>query len=77
MLTPEFLDKVYQKWKYGDQLADTRWPQKYQHINTTRNQRFEAWLWDQGFTVVQKNKKRYLNFSGEEKQLTLFLLKWA
>lgn len=77
MLTPELLDKVYQKWKYGDQLADTRWPQTYHHTNTTRNQRFEAWLWDQGFTVVQKNKKRYLNFRGDEKQLTLFLLKWA
>jgi hypothetical protein len=75
ILEPEFLDKVFQKWKYGDELSNTRWPQKYQHTNTTRNQRFEDWLWAQGFTVIQKNKKRYLNFTGDERKLTLFILK--
>jgi hypothetical protein len=75
ILDPDFLDRVYQKWKYGDSLADTRWPQRYQYPNTTKNQRFEDWLWTQGFTVVQKNKRRYLKFSGDERYLTIFILK--
>lgn len=77
MLSPEFLNTIFQKWKYGPSLAETRWPQSYHHSNVTRNARFEDWLWSQGFTVVQKNKKRYLKFSGDEKQLTIFLLKWS
>lgn len=77
ILEPAFLDKIYQKWKYGDRLAETRWPQTYHRINTTKNYNFEDWLWSQGFTVIQKDKKRYLKFSGDERQLTIFLLKWS
>lgn len=35
------------------------------------------WMWEEGFTVVQQNKKRYLKFDGDERRLTLFLLKWT
>jgi hypothetical protein len=75
LLDTSTLDKVYQKWKYGDRLSETRWPEHYSRLGH-RNQRFEDWLWSQGFTVVQKDKKRYLKFNGDSKNVTLFLLKW-
>ena len=75
MLEPDWLDSVYRKWKYPDQGNETHYPSRYMH--RPRDQRFEDWLWTQGFTVVQKDKKRYLKFSGEEHYLTLFLLRWA
>ena len=74
LINPEDLDSLYQKWYYGDKLSEIRWPKKYTASNY-RDQRFEDWLWTQGFTVVQKDKKRYLKFGGNEKQLTFFLLK--
>ena len=75
MLEQELLNKIYQKWYYkGDELP--RWPKTYTKGNY-RNQRFEDWLWERGFTVVQKDKQRYLRFSGDAKQLTFFLIKWA
>ena len=74
LINPEDLNLLYQKWYYGDKLSETRWPKKYTAGNY-RDQRFEDWLWTQGFTVVQKDKKRYLKFGGNEKQLTFFLLK--
>lgn len=74
-LNNELLNTVYQKWYYGDKLSETRWPKKYNTSNY-RDQRFEDWLWAQGFTVVQKDKTRYLKFSGDEKYLTMFLLRW-
>ncbi len=75
MLESDFVDKIYQKWYYGGELPEVRWPRKYNQ--NFRDQRFEDWLWTQGFTVVQKDKKRYLKFSGEEKYLTIFLLRWT
>jgi hypothetical protein len=75
MLSTELLDRVYHRWKYADRLDESRYPMRYQQ--NYRDQRFEEWLWDKGFTVVQENKKRYLKFSGDEKHLTVFLLKWA
>lgn len=74
LINPEDLNSLYQKWYYGDKLSETRWPKKYT-VGNYRDQRFEDWLWTQGFTVVQKDKKRYLKFGGDEKQLTFFLLK--
>lgn len=76
MLGPDTLNKIYQKWYYGDRLSETRWPKTYK-TGTYRDQRFEDWLWTQGFTVVQKDKKRYLKFTGDDKQITFFLLKWG
>ena len=76
MLEPDFVDKLYQKWYYGEKLSEVIWPKKYA-AGKYRDQRFEDWLWQQGFTVVQKDKKRYLRFSGDPKHLTLFLLRWT
>lgn len=73
VLSPEDLNSLYQKWYYGDKLSEIRWPKKYTAGN--RDLQFEDWLWTQGFTVVQKDKKRYLKFGGNERQLTFFLLK--
>jgi hypothetical protein len=71
----ELLNQVFQKWYYGDQPLPS-WPRKYIKTNY-RNQQFEDWLWERGFTVVQKEKQRYLRFSGDAKQLTFFLLKYG
>lgn len=76
MLDPKCLDTIYQKWYYGDRLAETHWPKTYK-TGKYRDQQFEDWLWVQGFTVVQKDKKRYLKFSGNERELTIFLLRWS
>jgi hypothetical protein len=75
LLEPDLLDKIYQKWYYGDKPIP-RWPTNYKQWQR-RDQNFENWLWQQGFTVVQKDKQRYLRFSGNEKQLTFFLLKYG
>jgi hypothetical protein len=75
MLEQELLNKIFQKWYYGDQSLPS-WPKKYTKGHY-RNQQFEDWLWAQGFTVVQKDKQRYLRFSGDAKQLTFFLLKYG
>jgi hypothetical protein len=74
MLDQELLNKVYQKWYYGNEPIP-RWPKTY--YGKGRDQRFEDWLWQQGFTVVQKDHRRYLRFSGDPKQLTFFLLKYG
>lgn len=75
ILEPGLLDHLFHQWKYADQLSETRYPMRYQ--NARRDQRFEDWLWNQGFTVVQKDKKRYLKFNGDERHLTIFLLRWS
>jgi hypothetical protein len=68
----ELLNRVFQKWYYGNQPLPS-WPRKY--VKTTyRNQQFEDWLWAQGFTIVQKDKQRYLKFLGDPTELTFFLL---
>ena len=75
ILDSNLLNKVYQKWYYkGEELPS--WPKTYSKGHY-RDQRFEDWLWPQGFTVVQKDKKRYLKFNGDERNLTIFLLKWG
>jgi hypothetical protein len=74
-LDQNLLNIVYQKWYY--KLGPMpHWPRTYNSGNH-RDQRFENWLWTQGFTVVQKDKQRYLSFSGDAKHLTIFLLKWT
>lgn len=71
LLKHELLNKVYQKWYYGNNPMP-RWPMTYN--GKAKNQRFEDWLWDQGFTVVQKDHRRYLKFSGDPAELSFFLL---
>lgn len=84
ILEPEYLDRIYSQWRIQDhnQFDPDCAPSYYQHKTYQHqyrdgffNQRFEAWLFDKGFTVIQRDKKRYLKFSGDEKRLTWFLLK--
>ena len=79
ILEPEYLDRLWHTWRLGDN-PDTLPPwRKFNYQSEYRGgfnqQRFEEWLYTQGFTIVQQNKKRYLKFSGDEKRLTFFLLK--
>jgi hypothetical protein len=74
-LSSDLLDQLYLQWRYSGQEIP-RWPPKYTKRHY-RDQKFEDWLWQQGFTVVQKDKQRYLRFSGDGKQLTFFLLKYG
>ena len=70
----ELINRIYRSWKLEFTgtvyflTALTYQGRRY------RDQRFEDWLWQQGFTVVQKDKKRYLKFHGNPAELTLFLL---
>lgn len=82
MFGPEFLNSVYYQWVMKESKIFDKsigWKKSYQRVSRKSHscQRFEKWLWFQGFTVKQKNRKRYLVFSGDEKKLTLFLLKYG
>lgn len=73
----ELLDKVYQDWYYGNE-SKPRWPKTFRRERGNyRNNMFEDWLFDKGFTIIQKDKKLYLKFFGDEKKLTFFLLKYV
>lgn len=78
LLDPDVLDNIYQNWTWKEfssysPFYKARYQREARFIS--KNQRFEEWLWSHGFTVIQKNKKRYLRFIGEKKYLTMFLLK--
>lgn len=85
ILEPEYLDRIYSQWRIQDcqhldsDYTPSCWEQRLTYQNRSRGgrceQRFEEWLYSQGFTVIQRNKKRYLKFSGDERRLTWFLLK--
>jgi hypothetical protein len=82
ILESKILDQLYIKWKIDRQGSDYEphsWDYKRTYQRTYRGgyeeQRFENWLFGQGFTVIQREGKRYLKFSGDERRLTLFLLK--
>jgi hypothetical protein len=82
VLPPETLDSLWQKWLMRDRPgADPRWLKykKYnqQYRDGVNERRFEDWLWIEGFTIFQKDKKRYLKFIGDERKLTMFLLKYG
>ena len=81
-LSSEQLDAIYDRWIKDQELTHDRsihlmFKISYQQQgrNTLKNQRFEEWLWTQGFKVVQRDGKRYLKFIGDESKLTWFLLK--
>lgn len=79
ILSPKDLDELYKKWRttYESSPNSSFYPLSYR--NVTRHgivgKRFEDWLWGNGFKVVQREKERWLEFNGNEKQLTFFLLK--
>lgn len=85
LLEPEYLDRIYADWSVKDRQSrepnyvphhwDSRRTYQREHRNGRKQQRFEDWLFSQGFTVIQRNGKRYLKFSGDESNLTWFLLK--
>ena len=78
LLDPDVLDNIYQNWSSKEfSNCSFYYKQRYQREARfiRKNQRFEEWLWSHGFTVIQKDKKRYLKFIGEKKYLTMFLLK--
>lgn len=81
ILDPEYLDQMYREWllKHNPDHRASPWfrSRKYQHKHRGSNQAFEDWLFAHGFTVVQREKQRYLKFSGDEKRLTWFLLKYG
>lgn len=82
ILSPDTLDTLWQQWlarerpmTEGRYIKNRRYTQQYRDGFNER--RFEDWLWINGFTIFQKDKKRYLKFIGEERKLTLFLLKYG
>jgi hypothetical protein len=85
ILEPEYLDRIYAQWRLEDRCFidpthipntwDLRKTYQREYRGGFNNQRFEDWLFGQGFTVTQREGKRYLKFSGDEKRLTFFLLK--
>jgi hypothetical protein len=82
LLSSEQLDNIYDRWIKDQELTHDRslrrmFKMNYQRQgrNTLKNQRFEEWLWGQGFKVIQRDGSRYLKFIGDEKRLTWFLLK--
>lgn len=87
VLEPEYLDRIYAQWRLQDRCSNdpthtpNPWDLKKTYQREYRggfvNQRFEEWLFIKGFTVVQRDRKRYLKFSGDEKHLTFFLLKYG
>ena len=87
ILEPEYLDRIYQQWMIQDRLQGdsdyipNRWDLRKTYQREYRGgfnqQRFEEWLFAQGFTVIQREGERYLKFSGDEKRLTFFLLKYG
>jgi hypothetical protein len=82
ILEPEMLDHVYRCWLLNHQgddfIPDRRFARNsYQLASRRYNTAFESWLFEQGFSVIQRDKKRYLNFHGEPRKLTYFLLKYG
>jgi hypothetical protein len=82
ILNPLTLDAIYNKWLIKDNSTQVSKFLKYrsyqrQSRNGRPECRFEDWLYRNGFTVFQKDKKRYLKFIGKESKLTFFLLKYS
>lgn len=85
ILDPEYLDRIYTEWliqrrrelelDFVPSYWDRRASYQGEYRNRPVNQTFENWLFAQGFTVIQREGKRYLKFSGDKKRLTWFLLK--
>ena len=78
-LSLELLDKIWKDWNRRTKSGLGFYTSGYQNISRSlcRCQNFEEWLWKNGFSVVQKDSKRYLQFIGDDKRLTLFLLRYG
>lgn len=77
VISPEDLDSLYTKWYDMTNQHTSKYKKRYSGVyrNSGPGKHFEDWLWANGFKVVQRDKKRWLEFNGNEKQLTFFLLK--
>lgn len=85
ILEPKYLDAVYREWLLKDRASahkiKSRWflrenyQRKYRH--GFNEQRFEEWLYRHGFTVFQREGKRYLRTTENNSKVTLFLLKYG
>lgn len=71
----EFLDHLY---KYWDENLNKNHYNYYIRYSKKMypNRDFEDWLWSNGFSVRRLYNVKYLRYYGDEKQLTLFLLRY-
>jgi hypothetical protein len=78
-LDTDVLDRVYRNWYTQTGRGTVNQYTNYQRFRRLcpTGQAFENWLYDQGFVVIQRNKKRYLSYSGDGRALTLFLLRYT
>jgi hypothetical protein len=72
-VNPGIVDKLYVRWRWPSDPPQNSIPYSKRFTES----HFENWLWDNGFLVRRKNKKKCVYFFGDEKKLTLFLLKWT
>jgi hypothetical protein len=80
VLSPETLDAVYQNWLRSRSDEEPRYISRRSYQRGYRdglNRYFEDWLWENGFKIFQKDKKRYLLYMGTDSKLSLFLLKYG
>lgn len=76
MIAPPELDSIWNKWvaslsknkrKRYEKYLPTRYSSVNRHYGPGKE--FEAWLFDHGALVVQRDKKRYINFFSDEQAL--------
>jgi hypothetical protein len=75
--SPETLDRIWQDWNARINNS-TIYETYYTDVQrkSTKAQKFEDWLYDNGACVIQKNRKRIIRFYNEDKAL-LFLLAYS
>lgn len=78
-LNTDVLDRVYKKWYAQTGRGTVNQYTNYQRSlrSSPTGQAFENWLYVHGFSVIQRDKKRYLSYSGDERALTIFLLRYT
>lgn len=75
--SPETLDRIWQDWNLRNCKRGHIYEVHYTNVQrrSTRAQKFEDWLYDNGAFVVQRDHKRFIRFYDEDKAL-LFLLSY-
>lgn len=77
-LSSSLLDALWKEWREKHGYHSVRAPSYlYASRRSRLESKFEDWLYSHGLTVKQKNKKRYLEYHGNSRQLTIFLLKYG
>jgi len=77
-LSSEILDKLWVRFLVYKGINENYSPKTYKWISrrTHISHEFENWLFDQGATVKQSGRNRYLQFT-DESQATMFALKYS